>query len=226
MKHRIALRAFLVLVLACLVGWIGFSRARTVHLADLMQPAPAYSDPVPTRHVQTATFAAGCFWSMQAIFQQIKGVERAAPGYAGGTVANPTYDQVETGSTGHAETVNITFDPDIVSYRELLHVLLTVRDPTTINRQGPDEGTNYRSVIFYRTAEQEKEARQEIQSVSAEHVWPDPLVIAVEPFKNFYPAESYHWDYYRLHPDEPYCQTVIAPEIQKFRDLYPKLLQR
>jgi peptide-methionine (S)-S-oxide reductase len=226
MNHRWAVRAAIIIIAAAIVGCVGLSKARSAQYARYLAMSPAYSDPVPTQHVETATFAAGCFWSMQAIFGQLKGVERAAPGYAGGTVPNPTYQEVENGRTGHAETVNITFDPSVISYRTLLQVLLTTRDPTTLNRQGPDQGTNYRSVIFYHDAEQRKEAREAIAAITAAHVWPDPIVTQLVPFSKFYPAEEYHWNYYWLHPNEPYCQYVIAPEIAKFQAEYPKLLQK
>lgn len=185
--------------------------------------APPSPRPAPDREV--ATFAAGCFWSMEAIFKQLKGVETVEPGYAGGTVANPSYEQVESGTTGHAESVNITFDPKVISYRDLLRVLLTVRDPTTLNRQGPDVGTQYRSVIFYRTEAQRRAAQAMIQRITAERVWRWPIVTAVTPFTNFYPAEAYHRDYYRLHPDEPYCRYVIAPEIEAFRAKFKSKLK-
>jgi len=174
---------------------------------------------------QTATFAAGCFWSMEAIFKQLKGVDHVEPGYAGGNLANPSYEQVETGSTGHAESVNILFDPKVISYRQLLQVLLTVRDPTTLDQQGNDSGPQYRSVIFYRNAAQKQVAEAAIREVGASHVWPDPIVTKVEPFTHFYRAEDYHLDYYNLHPDQPYCQFVIAPEIAKFQAEYKCLLK-
>ena len=166
---------------------------------------------------QTATFAAGCFWSMEAIFKQLKGVESVEPGYAGGKTRNPTYERVENGDTGYAETVNIIFDPKVISYRDLLQVLLTVRDPTTLNRQGPDEGTQYRSVIFARNAQQKQEALGAIGQISAKHVWNAPIVTQVAPYSGFYRAEDYHLNYYNLHPNEGYCSGVIGPEIAEFR---------
>jgi len=169
---------------------------------------------------EVATFAAGCFWSMEAIFKQLKGVETVEPGYAGGKLADPSYEQVETGTTGHAESVNIIFDPKVISYRDLLRVLLTVRDPTTLNRQGPDEGPQYRSIIFYHNEQQRRIAQEMIQKITAEHLWPNPIVTTVTPFTNFYRAEDYHLDYYRRHPDEGYCRFVIAPEIATFRQKF------
>lgn len=179
----------------------------------------------PPPGMQMATFAAGCFWSMQAIFQQLKGVEKVDPGYAGGTIPHPSYEEVETGQTGYAETVNITFDPKVISYKQLLQVLLTARDPTTLNQQGPDEGTNYRSVIFYRNAEQEREAKEEMAQITAQHLWRDPIVTELVPYTTFWRAESYHLDYYNRHPDQPYCQYVIAPEIAHFRSMYRSWLK-
>jgi methionine-S-sulfoxide reductase len=171
----------------------------------------------PPRGMEYATLAAGCFWSQEAIFKQLKGVVKVEPGYAGGTLPHPSYEQVEGGDTGYAETANITFDPKVISYRELLQVLLIARDPTTLNKQGPDEGTQYRSVIFYRNAAQKQTAEQAIAQVNAAHVWTNPIVTTVQPFKTFYRAEDYHLNYYALHPDNPYCAFVIKPEITEFR---------
>lgn len=175
---------------------------------------------------ETATFAAGCFWSMEAIFKQLKGVEKVEPGYAGGKKANPSYEQVETGTTGHAESLNISFNPKVITYRDLLEVLLTVRNPTTPDKQGPDEGPQYRSIIFYHNDEQHKEAQDVIKKFIAGRVWPDPIVTEIRPFANFYKAESYHFDYYRLHPEEGYCKHVIAPEIAEFRAKFKAKLKK
>ncbi|MGC4042896.1 MAG: peptide-methionine (S)-S-oxide reductase MsrA [Armatimonas sp.] len=182
--------------------------------------APASAD-TPQR--ETATFAAGCFWSMEAIFKQLKGVLKVAPGYSGGSLLNPTYEQVETGTTGHAETLDITFDPKVISYNTLLKVLLTVRDPTTKNRQGPDEGPQYRSVIFYHDDAQKRAATEAI--AQATRLWPNPIVTEVVPFRRFWRAEAYHFNYYRLHTQEPYCKNVIAPEIADFRAKFRSLLK-
>jgi peptide-methionine (S)-S-oxide reductase len=174
---------------------------------------------------QIATFAAGCFWSMEASFKLLKGVDKAEPGYAGGTVANPSYEQVCTGSTGHAETVQLTFDPKVISYRELIEMLLTTRNPTTLNRQGPDTGTQYRSVIFAHDKEQERIAREAIKKIAAAHVWKDPIVTPVVAFSNFYRAEDYHLDYYNKHPDEPYTRGVVKPEVEEFREKFKDKLK-
>ncbi len=184
-----------------------------------------FAAPPAGAKMEQATFAAGCFWSMEAIFKQLKGVQKAVPGYAGGAVPRPSYEQVETGTTGHAETLNITFDPRVISYDDLLTVLLTVRNPTTRNKQGPDEGPQYRSIIFYRTPQQKGAALAAIQKMTAAHIWKAPIVTEVKPFKNFYRAEDYHLDYYRQHPNESYCRFVVAPEIKEFRAKFARLLK-
>lgn len=201
-------------------------------LAPAAFAGPQAPTPTPVKKApavkETATFAAGCFWSMEAIFKQLKGVEKVVPGYAGGKVVKPSYEQVETGTTGHAETVDITFDPKVITYRDLLHVLLTVRDPTTVNRQGNDEGPQYRSIIFYRSEEQKQAAQEMIQKFNKEHVWPNRIVTAVQPYSNFYRAEDYHFDYYNRHkndPDEGYCRNVITPEIAEFRAKFKSKLK-
>lgn len=170
----------------------------------------------PKAGEQVATFAAGCFWSMEAIFKQLKGVSKVEPGYAGGKIANPTYEQVSAQDTGHAETVNILFDPKVITYRDLVEVLLTVRDPTTLDRQGPDEGPEYRSVIFTRNESQKQDAEAVMKQIAAARIWKSPIVTKIEPFKAFYRAEDYHLDYYNLHPTQGYCANVIAPEIEDF----------
>ncbi|MBI2402104.1 MAG: peptide-methionine (S)-S-oxide reductase MsrA [Gemmatimonadetes bacterium] len=173
-----------------------------------------------------ATLAGGCFWCLEAAFDQLKGVERVQSGYAGGSGSNPTYEQVCTGRTGHAEVVQITFDPGVISYRDLLEVFFVVHDPTTLNRQGPDVGTQYRSAIFYHTPEQKAEADRVIAELSAAKVWDDPIVTEVVPLKAFYPAEEYHRDYYRRNPNQGYCQVVIAPKVAKVRKRYLEKLKR
>lgn len=181
--------------------------------------------PAGAAKTEQATFAAGCFWSMEAIFKQLKGVQKAVPGYAGGAVLRPSYEQVGTGTTGHAETLNISFDPRVISYSDLLKVLLTVHNPTTRDKQGADEGPQYRSIIFYRTPQQKTAALEAIRQVTAARTWKAPIVTEVKPFKNFYAAEDYHLDYYRLHPDEAYCRFVIAPKIEEFRAKFARLLK-
>jgi peptide-methionine (S)-S-oxide reductase len=169
---------------------------------------------------ELATLAGGCFWCLEAAFSELRGVERVQSGYSGGHVRNPSYDDVCTGATGHAEVVQITFDPDVVSFRDLLHVFFTIHDPTTLNRQGGDVGTQYRSAVFYHTAEQKAVVEQVIRELEAEKVWDDPIVTQVVPFEAFYPAEEYHRDYYRRNPNKGYCRAVIAPKVAKVRKLY------
>ena len=173
---------------------------------------------MPQREV--ATLAGGCFWCLEAAFQQLKGVEKVESGYAGGHVANPSYEQVCTGTTGHAEVLQITFDPAIISFDDLLHVFFTIHDPTTLNRQGGDVGTQYRSAIFYHTPQQKAAAERVIAELQAEKVWDDPIVTELKPLEAFYPAEEYHRDYYRRNPNQGYCRAVIAPKVAKIRKLY------
>lgn len=172
---------------------------------------------------ETATLAAGCFWSNEATFRKIKGVSSVEPGYAGGKTVNPSYEQVCSGTTGHAETINVIYDPKTVSYGTLLHVLMTINDPTTLNRQGADEGTQYRSTIFYRNAAQKTVALNEIKKTIASKQWKNSVVTQVVPFSNFYRAEDYHLNYYNLHTSAPYSQAVIAPKIAKFNSKFKSI---
>lgn len=167
-----------------------------------------------------ATLAGGCFWCTEAVFAALRGVERVEPGYSGGTVPSPTYQQVCTGTTGHAEAVQIWFDPSVISYRELLEVFFATHDPTTRDRQGPDVGTQYRSAIFYHNDAQRREAEETIRALAAEGIWPAPIVTEVVPFTAFYPAEEYHREYFLRHGEQPYCRAVIAPKVAKFRARY------
>jgi peptide-methionine (S)-S-oxide reductase len=176
--------------------------------------------------IDTATLAGGCFWCLEAAFDQLKGVESVQSGYAGGNVANPTYEQVCTGRTGHAEVVQVRFDPDVITYRDLLEVFFVIHDPTTLNRQGADTGTQYRSAIFYHTPEQRAEAERVIADLTARKVWDDPIVTEVVPLEAFYPAEEYHRDYYRRNPNQGYCQLVIAPKVAKVRKQYFERLKK
>ncbi len=175
---------------------------------------------------EIATLAGGCFWCLEAAYDQLKGVEKVESGYAGGSVDNPTYQQVCTGTTGHAEVVQITFDPSVISYRELLEVFFTIHDPTTLNRQGADVGTQYRSAIFYHSPEQKAAAESVIAGLSAEKIWDNPIVTELAPLDEFYPAEEYHRDYYERNPGQPYCQAVIAPKVSKFRKKFLEKLVR
>jgi peptide-methionine (S)-S-oxide reductase len=169
---------------------------------------------------EVATLAGGCFWCLEAAFADLKGVERVESGYAGGRVPNPSYEAVCTGSTGHAEVVQITFDPHVISFSDLLHVFFTIHDPTTLNQQGGDVGTQYRSAVFYRSPAQKADVERVIAGLTAEKVWDDPMVTEVKPLDTFYPAEEYHRDYYRRNPNQGYCRAVIAPKVAKVRKLY------
>jgi peptide-methionine (S)-S-oxide reductase len=167
-----------------------------------------------------ATLGGGCFWCLEAVFEQLRGVERVESGYAGGSVEDPSYRQVCTGATGHAEVVQVTFDPAVLSYRELLEVFFAIHDPTQRNRQGADVGTQYRTAIFYHSPEQKAAAEQLIAELNAAGVWDAPIVTEVVPCERFYAAEDYHQGYFRQNPEQPYCQAVVAPKVAKFRKQY------
>ena len=175
---------------------------------------------------EVATLAGGCFWCLEAVYLDLRGVETVVSGYAGGHVPNPTYREVCSGLTGHAEVVQITFDPAIVSYRDLLRVFFTIHDPTTLNRQGADVGTQYRSAIYYHDEAQKATAEAVMAEVAAEKIWPNPLVTELAPLTKFYPAEEYHQDYFARNPGQPYCQVVVAPKVSKFRKQYVGMLKK
>lgn len=165
-----------------------------------------------------ATLGGGCFWCLEAVYQQVKGVLHVESGYTGGMVDNPTYEMICTGTTGHAEVVRLTFDPEVVTYRDLLEIFFTIHDPTTLNRQGNDQGTQYRSVIYYHSPEQEKTARQVIAAMA--HVWDAPIVTELSPAGTYYKAEDYHQDFFRRNPYQSYCAFVVAPKVGKFRQTF------
>lgn len=175
---------------------------------------------------ETATLGGGCFWCTEAIYQQLNGVIKVESGYSGGTVSNPSYEEVCTGRTNHAEVIQVTFNPAVLSYKELLNVFFHMHDPTTLNRQGADVGTQYRSVIFYRSEEQKKAAYDVIKEVASAKVWDDPIVTEVTPFSNFYKAENYHQNYYNEHSNQPYCRMVINPKLSKFRREFSSKLKK
>ena len=175
---------------------------------------------------EVATLAGGCFWCLEAIYDDLKGVENVVSGYAGGGVANPSYQAVCTGATGHAEVVQVTFDPQVVSFKELLEVFFTIHDPTTLNRQGADVGTQYRSAIFYHSPEQKAAAGQVIAEIGAAGIWPDPIVTEIAPLETFYPAEDYHQEYFRKNPYQGYCRAVVAPKVAKFRAKFIERLKK
>jgi peptide-methionine (S)-S-oxide reductase len=175
---------------------------------------------------ELATLAGGCFWCLEAAFTQLQGVERVQSGYAGGTVPHPTYEQVCSGRTGHAEAVQITFDPAVISYADLLDVFFVIHDPTTLDRQGADVGTQYRSAIFAHTPEQEAAARRAIAGLEAARLWSGRIVTQVAPLDAFYPAEDYHRDYYARNSSQGYCQIVIAPKVAKVRKQFFEKLKK
>ncbi len=166
---------------------------------------------------QKATFGAGCFWCVEAIFKELKGIEHIEPGYAGGTVENPTYEEVCTGDTNHAEVCRITFNPQLISYSELLDVFWSAHDPTTLNQQGEDKGTQYRSVIFTHVEEQKEIAEKSLHILETSNAFPNPIVTEIKPITNYFPAENYHHDYFSNNPNNPYCAMVIKPKVEKFK---------
>lgn len=175
---------------------------------------------------EVATLGGGCFWCQEAVFTELRGVEKVESGYSGGTVPNPTYRHVCSETTGHAEVVQVTFDPQAVSFKEILEVFFTIHDPTTLNRQGADAGTQYRSAIFYHTPEQKTIAEQTIKDLDAAKIWNAPIMTEVTPFKAFYQAEDYHQDYYKNNPDQAYCRVVIEPKVVKFRQKFLSNLKK
>lgn len=177
-------------------------------------------------NLEVATLGSGCFWCSEAIFERVKGVESVVSGYSGGTVKNPTYDEVCTGKTGHAEAVQITFDPKVVSYDELLEIFWKTHDPTTLNRQGNDVGTQYRSVIFYHNDEQKQKAEYYKKKLTEEKIWDKPIVTEITRFENFYPAEDYHQEYYENNPNQGYCAYVITPKLEKFEKIFKDKLKK
>ena len=195
-----------------------------------LRNSPKKEDPKKSMDEKTelklATFSNGCFWCTEAIFQRLNGVEKVIPGYSGGNVDNPTYEQVCTGTTGHAESIQITYDPTKVSYDELLEVFWKTHDPTTKNRQGSDVGPQYRSVVFYHDAEQKKLAESCKARLAAEKIWDRPIVTEIAPFSKFWPAEDYHQNYYNNHRSKGYCTLVITPKIEKFKKIFKDRLKK
>ena len=178
------------------------------------------------KNLETATLAAGCFWCVEAVFDDLRGVEDVVSGYSGGHTENPTYQQVCSETTGHAEVAQIKFDPQEISFKEILQVFFAVHDPTTLNRQGGDVGTSYRSAIFYHDDEQRRIAEEVIGEVTAEGVYDDPIVTEVTAFDKFYPAENYHQEYFANNPNQPYCVAVVAPKVAKFRQKFLTRLKK
>ena len=184
------------------------------------------SNVMETKNLDTATFGGGCFWCVEAVYQQLNGVLSVASGYAGGQRANPTYEQVCSGATGHAEVVQIVYDTTKISFDELLQVFWTVHDPTTLNRQGADVGTQYRSVVFYHNDHQKETTQTYIEKLNAEHAFNNPVVTEVSPFTAFYKAEDYHQNYYNENQNQPYCSLVIQPKVEKFKKVFGDKLKK
>jgi peptide-methionine (S)-S-oxide reductase len=176
--------------------------------------------------LQTATLAGGCFWCLEAVFDELKGVESVESGYSGGSMDQPTYRAVCSGKTGHAEVVQVRFDPAVLAYRDLLSVFFAIHDPTTLNRQGADVGTQYRSAIFYHDDDQRQVAQQLIGELNQQHIWDQPIVTEVVKFDKFYVAEDYHQEYFARNPLQPYCMAVVAPKVSKFRKHYIDKLKK
>jgi peptide-methionine (S)-S-oxide reductase len=177
-------------------------------------------------NLDIVTLGGGCFWCLEAVFEQLEGVKSVVSGYAGGSLPNPSYELVCTGTTGHAEVVQISFDPEKIGYRELLQIFFAIHDPTTLNRQGGDVGTQYRSVIFYHTPEQEAVAKETIEKLEASGTWESSIVTALEEYQGFYPAEEHHQGYYRRNRERPYCQAIITPKLAKLRREHLRKLKR
>lgn len=177
-------------------------------------------------NLQSATLAGGCFWCLEAVYDDVRGVSSVESGYSNGHVVNPSYQDVCSGTTGHAEVVRIHFDPSVLSYRDLLNIFFTIHDPTTLNRQGMDVGTQYRSAIFYHSVEQKTIAEQTIRELNAQRLWSSPIVTEVTAVNNYFPAEQYHQEYFVRNPSQAYCQAVVAPKVAKFRKHYLQMLKK
>ncbi len=208
------------LLYGCVSELPASAQEKKVRVKKTMKLTP----PPPGREI--AILANGCFWCTEAIFKELKGVEKVEPGYAGGHVDAPSYEQVCSGTTGHAEALRVTFDPKLISYHDLLAVFFSTHDPTTLNRQGNDVGTEYRSAIFYQSQSQKATAEQVIQEITKKRLWPGRIVTEVTAFTNFYPAEDYHRDYFSRNPQQAYCRVIIAPKVAKFREQYREKLKR
>jgi peptide-methionine (S)-S-oxide reductase len=178
------------------------------------------------KNLMTATLAGGCFWCLEAVFDQVKGVHAVESGYAGGQMKNPSYREVCNGNTGHAEVIQVHYDPNVVSYHDLLNVFFGIHDPTTLNRQGADVGTQYRSAIFYHNEEQKNIAENVIKNLETQTIFDNPIVTEVVPLDTFYIAEDYHQEYFARNPYQPYCMAVVSPKVSKFRKHYQELLKK
>lgn len=213
-----------------MINWLGGALVSILSItscAEHKSQTMDISDETTVQNVKydTATFATGCFWCTEAIFQRLKGVSKVISGYSGGNVPNPTYEEVCTGSTGHAECCQIIFDPSVIAFDQLLEVFWKTHDPTTLNRQGNDVGTQYRSAVFYHSTQQKEKAEHYKTALNASGAFNSPVVTVIEPFKNFYSAESYHQDYYNSNPNQMYCRFVIVPKVEKFEKVFKDKLK-
>ena len=188
-------------------------------------PIIDYGEQFMTNAREQATLGGGCFWCLEAVYQDVKGVEQVVSGYAGGRVKNPTYTEVCSGMTGHTEVVQLTYDPAVISYEDILYIFWRIHDPTTLNRQGADVGTQYRSAILYHNEAQKTIAGASKAETDSTGLWPDPIVTEIAPLTEFYPAEAYHQNYYRSNPNQPYCRAVIDPKVHKFRQSFQDRLK-
>jgi len=218
LARRVVRPAFFGCLLAVLLAGLRARADAAERESQSKSTSPASAQ--PQEGLEQATFAAGCFWCSEAVFKQLKGIKSVVSGYSGGRVKNPSYEQVFTGFTGHAESVQITFDPKVISYTDLLEVFWQTHDPTTLNRQGVDVGTQYRSAIFYHTDEQKRLAEEYKQKLNAAHAFDNPVVTEITEFSEFFPAENYHQNYYQHHSSKPYCREVIRPKINKVKKVF------
>jgi len=215
-----------VTVFALVSAAVAITSREPAAAAPVVLPTPTIAAELTAAPLDTAVFAGGCFWGIEAVFEHIKGVRSAVSGYAGGTTASPDYEEVSTGTTGHAESVRVVYDPAVVSYGQLLQVFFSVaHDPTQLNRQGPDHGTQYRSAIFYRTADQQRAAEGYVKQLTAAKTFSRPIVTQIVPLTAFYPAEDYHQDYMAHHPDQPYIVYNDAPKVAQLKQQFPRLYQ-
>ena len=196
-----------------------------VIFAGLLLSLSLYGNDGMKDKFEIATFGGGCFWCTEAIFERVKGVQEVESGYAGGHVSNPDYKMVTSGTTGHAEVIQITFDPEVVTYLELLEIFFKTHDPTTLNRQGADVGTQYRSIVLYHNEQQNKLAREVLDELDSEGIWPDPIITEIQAFEEFYSAEAYHQEYFENNPNQGYCRLVITPKLDKFEKVFKEKLK-
>ena len=223
MAFNLKFLLFAAFATACVAKNTNTVASDTPSVSNAREEVVAVSD---TSKLETATLAGGCFWKMDASYQQLRGVTKVDVGYAGGTTKNPTYEDVSSRTTGHAETVQVVFDPKVVSYREILEVFWTIHDATVLNQEGNDMGNDYRSAIFYRSDAQKKMAEIVKDSLDKIHFYPSPIVTAIEPFKNFYRAEQYHQNYYNMHPNEGYTYNVVRKKEEHFEKVYAAKLKK